>query len=190
MAKIALPIACTASFFDDRWPLADVPLVRMPKVLSSPVRNSRAPLETKIFFSALPTSVDPSVDCLVTKPTHMPSTFHVSDDLLRREGILQELFDIHFELRIVVDRAELRLCSSSAAQHGSLGMLFEVHGAGFVFRFSSRPIVDRCLPRTRAISAHVLWRKCSRRVTSRSASDRWEYVFFKRHSGEKYGTRG
>lgn len=140
MDKITLPIACASPFLDDRWTLAYMPFVRVPKVLSSSVRNSWTSFEA-VFFSTLPMSVDPIVDRLVTKPAHMPGTFHVSDNLFWREGILQEPFDIHFELGIVVDHAELHLGSSSAAQHSSVGMLFEIHATGI--RISLQFATDR-----------------------------------------------
>lgn len=142
MHEIALPIADTATLLDNGRPFADMTLVRLPEMPSYAVWHAWAALEAQIRLVALPASVNPVVYRLVAQRAQIGAgALHVAGDLLRREGILQHLLDVHFELQITIDHAILFLRRLPPAQHRSVGMPLKVHAAGI--RVSLQLATDR-----------------------------------------------
>lgn len=97
MDEITFPIANAAAFFDNERSLANVTLVRMPEIFAGSVGKSRTALEAQICLPALPATMHPVVYRLMAERSEVSGTPHVADNLLRRQGISQELLDIRLQ---------------------------------------------------------------------------------------------
>jgi hypothetical protein len=102
MHQIALPITRTSAFIHSGRALRNMPFVRMPEVLAGAVGDPMTAFEPQIRLPALPTAMNPVVDRLMTEAANMTHAPHVTNDLLRRKGALQKLFNIRLQLEIVV----------------------------------------------------------------------------------------
>ena len=117
MHQVTLPVSDAPSLVGDERPLADVPLMRMPEILLSAVGEAWTAFEAKICLPALPATVDPRIDRFVTHRPRISGPSHVASNLLGREMTLQEPFEIHLHLDVVIDDDLRGFRSFATPQH-------------------------------------------------------------------------
>jgi len=82
-----------------------MPLVGLPEVLPSAIRDPRLSLEPQEFLSCLPIAVNPAVDGPLAHSTRVRiyGPAHPTNDLLRREALFTKVLDIVLHAKVVLN---------------------------------------------------------------------------------------